>query len=82
MESMPVPGKQDGMTQERPRTSLSHTSSSPMSFISLFQLQTLLLSCCSWKVLSTLVGFLELEEWAVNKAQRAQEQIVASAVSG
>lgn len=27
-------------------------------------------------------GFLELEEWAVNKAQRAQEQIVASAVSG
>jgi len=57
---MPVPGKQDGMTQERPRTSLSHTSSSPMSFISLFQLQTLLLSCCSWEVLNTLVGFFRV----------------------
>lgn len=60
VESMPVPGKQDGMTQERPRTSLSHTSSSPMSFISLFQLQTLLLSCCSWEVLNTLVGFFRV----------------------
>lgn len=76
VESVPVPGKQDGMTQKGPHTSLSHTSCSPMSFISLFQLQTLLLSC-SWEVFGTLVRFFR-----VGGVGREQGSAGAGASSG